>query len=61
MSTIESLASHDTALVVQDALLFASRWETQFKSDDAPLAFTTGGGETVEIKALSKYSQPRTL
>ena len=41
--------THDTALVVQDALLFASRWETQFKSDDAPLAFITGGGETVEI------------
>ena len=44
---------HNTALVVQDALLFASRWETQFKSDDAPLAFTTGSGETVEVKALS--------
>lgn len=42
-----------TALVVQDALLFASRWETQFRSDDAPLAFTTGSGETVELKALS--------
>lgn len=42
-----------TALVVQDALLFASRWETQFKSDDTPLAFTTGDGKTVEIKALS--------
>ena len=44
---------HDTALVVQDALLFASRWETQFKSDDAPLSFTTGDGKTVKIKALS--------
>ena len=44
---------HNTALVVQDALLFASRWETQFKSDDDPLAFTTGSGETVEVKALS--------
>ena len=42
-----------TALVVQDALLFASRWETQFKSDDTPLTFTTGDGKTVEIKALS--------
>lgn len=44
---------HNTALVAQDALLFASRWETQFKSDDEPLAFTTGSGETVEVKALS--------
>ena len=42
-----------TALVVQDALLFASRWEKQFKSDDAPLSFTTGDGKTVKIKALS--------
>lgn len=42
-----------TALVVQDALLFASRWEKQFKSDDAPLTFTTGSGKTLEIKALS--------
>ena len=44
---------HNTALVVQDALLFASRWETQFTSDDTPLTFTTGSGETVEVKALS--------
>ena len=44
---------HNTALVVQDALLFTSRWETQFTSDDAPLTFTTGSGETVESKALS--------
>jgi hypothetical protein len=44
---------HNTALVVQDVLLFASRWETQFTSDDTPLTFTTGSGETVEVKALS--------
>ena len=42
-----------TALAVQDALLFASRWEMQFTSDGTPLTFTTGGEETVEIKALS--------
>ena len=43
----------ETALVMQDALLFASSWETPFKSDDVPLTFTTGGGEILEIKALS--------
>lgn len=41
-----------TLLVVQDALLFAAAWSSEFTSDKAPLSFTRGDGEQVEISAL---------
>jgi putative serpin (serine proteinase inhibitor) family protein len=50
----------ETKLVVQDALLFAARWENEFTSDDAALTFTTGSGSTVELKALSDSFSIRT-
>lgn len=38
--------------VLQDALLFAAAWRTEFAHDDVPLAFNGAGGQQ-DVKALS--------
>lgn len=45
-------------LVLQDAILFAAAWATEFERDDVPLDFHAPGG-TQQIKALSsEFSLP---
>ena len=46
--------SPDLRLVLQNATLFASRWQEPFRASlTAPLDFTTGDGETVVVDALN--------
>lgn len=43
----------DLRLVLQNAVLFAARWEAPFDvGDTAPSPFTLGGGDTVDVESL---------